>query len=119
MTERIDTSELPELLREFVDEIGLDRTLRIVRRWGGLRLYIPSRVPDGNALAREIGTAAAERLAARYGPDTIPIPFGADALRQARDRAIVQRYLDGEPASRLASEHGTTERTVRSCQRMS
>ena len=106
--------DLPASARDLAGLIGLPATLRLVEGWGGtMRLYVPKAMPQDHELARALGLDAARALSGVYGGDYVPsIPRCADALRQARDRALLRRRAEGASPATLAQEFGLTERHV-------
>ena len=106
--------DLPASARDLASLIGLPATLRLVEGWGGtMRLYVPKAMAQDHELARALGLEAARALSGVYGGDYVPsIPRCADALRQARDRALLRRRAEGASPAALAQEFGLTERHV-------
>ena len=112
MTE-IDETLLPGVLREMTELIGLPATMAIVRRFGGVRLYVPVNVPPDHILISLVGMQKAERLAERFGgQEHFDIPKAEAALRHLRNEAIKQQWPEVSQ-SQLALKYGLTERTVR------
>ena len=56
---------LPPKLAELVDEIGFPATLKLVEKWGGIRLYVPleDNLSAEHPIAKEIGFEVARKLA--------------------------------------------------------
>ena len=106
--------DLPASARDLAGLIGLPATLRLVEKWGGtMRLYVPRNIGPDHELARVLGLEAARALSSRYDGDYLPsVPRCADALRAARDRALLRRRAEGASPAALALEFGLTERHV-------
>lgn len=106
--------DLPASARDLAGLIGLPATLRLVEKWGGvMRLYVPRDIAADHELARVLGLDAARALSARYDGDYLPsVPRCADALRQARNRALLRRRAEGASPAILALEFGITERQI-------
>lgn len=106
--------DLPASARDLAGLIGLPATLRLVEGWGGvMRLYVPKAVPQDHELARALGLEAARALSRVFGGDYLPsVPRCADALRQARNRALLRRRAEGASPATLALEFGLTERQI-------
>jgi Mor family transcriptional regulator len=106
--------DLPESVLDIVGVIGLAKTLTLIERFGGTRIYIPSpdAIDEQHPLGIAIGVAAARALAPLYCTLRPEIPRAADAVRRARNRLIRQ---EAETASepKLALRHGLTERQIR------
>lgn len=110
---------LPPSVREMVELIGLAPTLRLVEAYGGNVLRIPTGGRDTGAtgmrarLVELLGEEATDRLIASYGGERITVARCAAALRDRRDRRMIEDYGRGVAVSRLAREHCLTERQVR------
>jgi Mor family transcriptional regulator len=115
MSENIDTSLLPPLLQDFVRLIGVTATMGLVRRYGGLRIYIPSpdRVTDDHPMAQIIGVSALKKLAGVYGQEShFQLPKAERALLAVRNAQIAAEYAGEKTARQLAMEHRLTEGQV-------
>jgi len=55
---------LPPLLQEFERLVGLQATMALVRRWGGLRVYFPTpeRVTEDHPYAEVIGIGVVAQM---------------------------------------------------------
>jgi hypothetical protein len=108
----IDIDDLPVQAREIADVVGLGAATALVARYGGVRLYVPETLTAEHPLVQLIGMDAAERLARHYGRERIEVPRCVDAVRRARNRALVR---DAEHMSQpeLARKYQITERAVR------
>lgn len=112
MTQELDISLLPSVLREMSELIGLPATMQIVRQYGGVRLYVPKEIPADHPLMKLIGICNAITLADAYGGETLEIGRAEAAVREIRDTEIRQQW----PAlsqRQLALKYGLTERQVR------
>lgn len=106
---------LPPLLQDFERLIGLLPTMALVRRWGGLRIYVPTpdKVTPEHPYAAIIGTQALLGLAREYGGlPHFQLPKAARALKALRNRRIAEEYATSKTARQLAAEHGITEGQV-------
>jgi len=106
---------LPPLLQDFERLIGLQATMALVQRWGGLRVYFPTpdRVTPDHPYARVIGTEALIKLAKEYG--SLPhfqLPKAERALLAVRNARIAADYATNKTARRIAAEYGLTEGQV-------
>lgn len=111
----IDTELLPPLLQDFVRLIGLQATMALVERSGGLRLYIPTpdRVSDAHHLAQVVGLDNLRKLADVYGgEDHFQLPKAERALLAVRNARIAADYSTHKTARQLAAEYRLTERQV-------
>lgn len=67
MSERGEAGRAEELLRL----LGPDDFLKLVERWGGVRLYMPH---VASSLSRTLGRAAAEALSRKYAGSYLRVP---------------------------------------------
>ena len=107
-----DRDGLSPLLREFERLIGLELTLRLVERWGGVMLYIPATVNETQAIVEVIGLEAAEKLAAYCGREHISMPKADEYKRLKRDHEIFQKKRSGVSAPELAKQYDLTQRQI-------
>ena len=103
---------LPPKLAELVDEIGFPATLKLVEKWGGIRLYVPleDNLSAEHPIAKEIGFEVARKLA-RAHSEWLEVPRAARYLRSVRDKIIREAYDDAS-AARLARQFGMTRRNI-------
>lgn len=105
--------DLPESLAEVVEAIGLAATLKLIQRYGGVRIYVPQpeHITEEHDLARAIGLEAARQLASIWGGERLPVVRAAKAIRLARDRALRRDY-QSMSASQCALRYQLTERQL-------
>ncbi|ATH13538.1 hypothetical protein CHL79_14510 [Delftia acidovorans] len=106
---------LPPLLQDFERLIGLQPTMALVQRWGGLRIYVPTpdKVTPEHPYAATIGVPALLQLAREYGGlPHFQLPRAARALQALRNQRIAADYATDKTARQLAAEHGITEGQV-------
>lgn len=106
---------LPPLLQDFERLIGLQATMALVQRWGGLRVYFPTpdRVTADHPYAQAIGVDALTTLAREYGGlPHFQLPKAERALQAVRNAQIAKDYATAKTARQIAAEHGLTERQV-------
>lgn len=103
---------LPPKLAELVEEIGFPATLKLVEKWGGIRLYVPleGRLSSEHPIAKELGLDVALKLA-RTHSEWLEVPRAARYLRGVRDKIIREAY-DETSITRLARRFGMTRRNV-------
>lgn len=103
---------LPPLLQDFVRIIGLQPTMRLVERFGGLRIYIPMHAAPDHQFSQVIGLDNLAKLATVYGGEAhFQLPKAQRALLALRDEAI--RSAFGTRSIRqLAIDYQLTERHV-------
>lgn len=106
---------LPPLLQEFERLVGLQATMALVRRWGGLRVYFPTpeRVTEDHPYAEVIGIDALLKLAKEYGGlPHFQLPKAERALQAMRNARIAADYATNKTAREIAAEYGLTEGQV-------
>ena len=109
------TDLLPPVLQVFVRLIGLQPTMALVERFGGLRIFIPTpeRCTDEHQFAQIIGTANLVKLADAYGGlEHFQLPKAEKALLAVRNARIAADYSTTKTARQLAAEHRLTEGQV-------
>lgn len=110
MTDRPDIpDELPAILREIAEAIGMALMLKLVAERGGVRVHVPKRPETSRGdLVAIIGVPAARQLAGLYGGEVIEIPRAV--CLHSKKRAIAE----SEGNSRqIALANNCTERYVR------
>lgn len=106
---------LPPLLQEFERLVGLQATMALVQKWGGLRVYFPTpeRVTEDHPYATVIGTDALLKLAKEYGGlPHFQLPKAERALQAVRNARIAAEYATHKTAREIAAEYGLTEGQV-------
>lgn len=100
-------------LEELVKTLGLPAALRLVERFGGVRIYLPraENLKPGNQVAGVIGLEAARDLCALWPQERPYIPRAAQFLRDARDRALLADAAK-HTVPQLARNYELTERQV-------
>jgi hypothetical protein len=107
----IDLTLLEPLLREMVGLVGLQSTMAIVYRWGGVRLWFPDEPKPDSELVQRVGIEHARQLCARFGGDKPTIPKAYAALQAIRN-AEIRANPDGLSVPALALRHGLIERRI-------
>jgi Mor family transcriptional regulator len=107
---------LPQRLQEIVRLIGLQATLSLVERLGGLRIYIPAEATPEHPIAALIGVENLAKLCAEYSVDGIglrfELPNAKRALNAVRNAQIREQFAASKSVRDLAAEHRLTERHV-------
>ncbi len=106
------TSDLPPLIQDLQDLIGLPAALAIVEEWAGTEVYIPAVMAPDHVIAKRIGFEAAAKLAAKYGRDRLKLPRCVARIRAKRDAEIRMRYGNRETCRSLARHYSLTERHI-------
>jgi hypothetical protein len=107
--------------KELALRAGVDAGERLVRFFGGRRLYVPRKSRPGSELLEKLGEDAMRTLMDLYGGDDVNVPLGVDAERRyssaVRQQQIVE-YLraQGDPQKvskyEVAAMFGVSARTV-------
>lgn len=110
------TELLPPRLQEFVRLIGLPATLRMVERFGGLRIYIPATAAPDHPFAEIVGMENLAKLCEEFSADghglRFELPRALHALNAVRNAQIRADYQTGISARDLAATHRITERHI-------
>lgn len=112
MTNEIDQSLLPGILLEISELIGMAATLKLVAKYGGVRLYVPKTLRPDHDLVATIGRELAEYMAERFGAEVLEIPKALLANVALRNVTIKQEY-ESLSQRQLALKYHLTERQVR------
>jgi Mor family transcriptional regulator len=108
----LSTELLPKVLQEFVRLIGLQATMLLVERFGGLRIYIPLNPAPDHHFAQLIGFDNLVKLSQIYGrEDHFELPKAKRALTALRDAKIKAEH-GPKSIRQLAMEHRLTERHI-------
>ncbi|SFF05343.1 Mor transcription activator family protein [Nitrosomonas sp. Nm166] len=94
MNQAIDTSLLPGILQEMVELIGQAATLKLVAKYGGVRIYVPKVLGYDHPLVETVGMVEASALVARYQGEVLEIPRAVSLNVAQRNAAIKQEYQD-------------------------
>ncbi|MBF0140641.1 MAG: hypothetical protein HQL74_10220 [Magnetococcales bacterium] len=105
-------SPFPESLQAVRDVIGLEKTLELVGNCGGTRIFIPRSMSESHRLAHMLGLSAASKLSRHFGGESLSVVRGASALRELRNRKIIDQYNKGEKVADIARTFALTERRV-------
>lgn len=102
---------------EMAAHIGVVATLRLVDRFGGMRVYIPKdpdrakAYEDRGTFADAIGSGAAELLSRAYGGEDIQIPTGRYAVSRAKRAPILADVHEHRMTAEAAARKLGTSRT--------
>ncbi len=112
----IPEDTLPPILAEIADVIGLDAMLTLVKRFGGIRIYVrshPRKVRPDDPLAIALGLDVARRLTEAFASEELPIPKMYGWGLSIRNAEIYRlHHEEGWPAWRIARKYQLTERQV-------
>lgn len=106
------TELLPKLLQDFVRIIGIEATMLLVERFGGLRIYVPKNPRPDHTFAQLIGYDNLVKLSHVYGLENhFELPKAMRALLAIRNAKIRSEY-GTKSIRQLAAEHRLTERHI-------
>ena len=104
---------LPPLTRRFINVIGLDETIKLLKALGGTRIRIPVNPDKSVALKGVISDDAIEKLSDAMPDERFDLPKADKALNQLRDLSIHIHRRDGHAsAPQLALKHNLTRRQI-------
>lgn len=112
MNYEIDQSLLPGILLEICELIGIQATLKLVAKYGGVRLYVPKTLRPDHDLVVIIGRELAEYMEERFGGEVLEIPKALLANVALRNVTIKQEY-EVLSQRQIALKYHLTERQVR------
>ncbi|MFZ5749896.1 MAG: hypothetical protein ACOY5U_02400 [Pseudomonadota bacterium] len=104
-------TQLPGIAGEIEAIIGLDLTVRLLKRRGGTQVAIPVRA-KGSKLADIIGLHATERLAQAMGPGKISLPCAHMRGARARRAEAMAMLRAGASLQQVALACDLHTRTV-------
>lgn len=108
-------NQLPEMLRELVDLVGLAATMRLVEAKGGQQVFIPNKVTPEHWLSQIVGFENAEIISAYFTHEVgihIILPK-ADAFHRSKRLALVAKMVDaGASSNAIAAAANITRRHV-------
>ncbi len=96
MTPQVPIELLPPLLHAFVERIGVQATMDLVQRLGGVRIYIPTpdRCTEDHPIAQIIGLSNLQALADEFGGQQhFQLPVAKAALLAVRNAQIARDAL--------------------------
>lgn len=104
--------DLPEVLREIADLVGVPATLKLVESYGGTHLIVPSRYNPDHPLTRVVGHAASVQICQRYSGTSLYVARIKSAIKTLRDIEIASRYDGGVSVPQLAREYELSDRQI-------
>ena len=102
--------EKQSLSQRLVEVLGQQSAEKIVREFGGARLWIPIRGTPDARLVQLLGHTAASALCARFGGDYLQVPNSID--RDHVQYLIAELHRQGCRINEIALAVGRSRRTV-------
>jgi len=98
----------PPNIRWLIELVGEDAALRLVERYGGVRIEVPKKITETSEIVRSTGLAPATLapLAAHHGAERITLPI----CREWRVR--IYRLRERQSYAQIARRLGMVENTV-------
>lgn len=109
------TGQLPPLLQEIADVVGIAAAIKLAEAKGGQRIFVPDTIEDGHWLAELIGLDLARQLSfylTHDGGTHIDLPKGDRLRRAKRNDMIAEMLADGHSANYVASRFDLTRREI-------
>jgi hypothetical protein len=94
-------------LTELANVIGVPAAVRLVRGFGGARVYVPHSPGAGEALVNQIGLSAAAKLSEVYGGERVEVPNPTSRRWQ-----ILEMRQQGHSVDTIARTLNCTRRRV-------
>lgn len=108
----MNATDLPGVLREIAEIVGVDATLTLARARGGTEVYIPAQSRPGHWLVKAVGEQAARRICREYAGATLMLPLGPTGT-MAQARHVADRMIrEGHSSAAIASTVGLTTRAI-------
>ncbi|MBK8454109.1 MAG: Mor transcription activator family protein [Thiofilum sp.] len=102
---------LPKRVLELADLIGMDNTLALMRRWGGIVFDIPRNAEKASRLKQVMDGKAVQALCAMWGGDRFYVPTLYSIERYQRDKAICD-LRHSHSVSQLARQFHLSNRAI-------
>ena len=104
--------DLPPSMRLMAEIIGLGKSLKLFREFGGTRIYFPNQGLRSDHPVREILSDAECLRLSKYFLGTMNIPRAETAMVVARNRQIWQDNEDGLTLRQLCIKYDLCERQI-------
>lgn len=109
-------NKLPALVRVVSDASDMDAAMALIKRYGGLKMYIPAKASDTHWLVMTIGRKAADAVMKAFVGEKIKVPNGDGLTR----RLAAAKALDaGASINEAAVASGLHSRSVERVRRPS
>lgn len=96
----IDLTNLPFVVQDIANVIGLDDTLKLIDRYKGTPMYVPMQVKSEGLILKIIGLNNTVKLIKQFGGETLDMPKCSAALRTIRNKIILNSSLSVCEAAR-------------------
>ena len=108
----IKKSELPTVVSELIDVIGMRATLNLLDRLGGDSFYVPklrtTRMLEKNGLVEN----ECKRFVESFGGSVLDLPKLESIRRRIRDQKIILATMQGASRADLVQQYGLSRRQI-------
>jgi len=101
------------MLDELTTIIGYQPTARLLRAFGGRRLYIPSTLDDEHPITWVVGRTHAQTLTSQFGGERLDLPDEQSIVLDLRNQRIAAEYRRGHSVRQLARTYSLSPRGIR------
>ena len=108
---------VPDTLRSFAAEHGVDAAHRLMTVFGGQRLYVPHRPRPGTKVADELGPNTARAVCRAFGGSHLDVPIGGSMRVAEKHAAIRQSPLSHNQAAKAFGLRRDTVKAIRAASR--
>ncbi len=108
--QEIRVIDFPIEVRPLAEFLGVEKALRLAKRWERKDFYVPFRLRDGHPIGQEIGPVLAATLCQEFGGCFFRFGNVSTIYRNARDREIVAQRYDG--VEELSKRYGLSQRRI-------
>ncbi|WP_080928320.1 Mor transcription activator family protein [Pseudoalteromonas luteoviolacea] len=108
----IDLSLLPHGVRKFVEVLGVDRAVSLLKQHQLRMMYIPLNPRPEHEFCQVFGTELAMHLSENHGAKSYQIPKVDKVLLQFRNQEIIKAHEQGVPVQELAEQYGLTRQCI-------
>lgn len=106
----IDLTQLPFVVQDIANVIGLEDTLKLIDRYKGTPMYVPMQVKAEGMILKVIGLNSTIKLIKQFGGDTLDMPKCSAAIRTIRNNFILKSKLS---VCEVAKKFDLTPRQIR------
>jgi len=113
MTEQqIDLRLLPHGVRKFVEVLGVDKAVALLKQHQLRMMYIPLNPAPEHEFCQVFGTELAAYLSETHGAKSYQIPKVDKVLLQFRNQEIINAHEQGAQVQALAEQYGLTRQCI-------
>lgn len=108
--DQVDLSILPPQMRRLIAVMGFEPAIKLLRKYGGRRIWVPKTAASDRVLAQVVGLKALAALVEHYAGEMLELPSDEKLLIQMRNRMLIARRDEGASYAELAQEFGVSRR---------